>query len=72
MKIKFLLPVLGMFLMAIAFSNNNTSVTDELDQIFVESDNIAFAEGGYSCGPFLWRCTLPNNGGYLYGYVKHG
>lgn len=46
MKKKFLIPILGMFVFAMvfSFSNNANSSNDGIASLFVESDNIAYAE----------------------------
>jgi hypothetical protein len=64
MKKKFLIPIATVFIMALAFSFNNTSSSDNFDVSFIESDNIAFAEGGYSCAPGHWldNCQAPFGG----------
>ena len=61
MKKKFLIPVLGLFTMALAFSfnNNSSSSSEELNGLFVESDNIAFAENPtHDCGTWTNRYCI--------------
>ena len=47
MKKKILIPILGLFTFALlfSFSNNTTSNNDEIISLFIDSDNIAYAEG---------------------------
>jgi hypothetical protein len=65
MKKKFLIPVLGLFVMALAFSFNNSSSSssssDELAGLFINSDNIAFAEG-QQCGYLLNAICVTTSG----------
>ncbi len=50
MKKKFLIPVVGLFVCAMAFSSLGNSSNSEASGLFVESDNIALAEGsGWWC-----------------------
>ncbi len=68
MKKKILIPVLGLFVVALAFSisDNSSSNTEEMSGFFIESDNVAFAEAG-ACVPCPgWYCFY--NGVALYGY----
>jgi hypothetical protein len=52
MKKKFLIPVLGVLAFALAITNSSK---DENNNLFLGTDNIAFAQaelsGGYSCSP---------------------
>ncbi len=72
MKKKILIPVLGLFVAVLTFSfnTNSTSSTEDISSLFVESDNVAMAEGGYSCRPAtFFRCPTPY-GGSIPGYMK--
>ncbi len=61
MKKKFLIPVAGLFMFAMALSFTNSS-NDENDTLFLESDNIAFAESGAGgCITGSGRC-VPGDG----------
>ena len=56
MKKKFLIPIAGVFIMALAFSFNSSSNSENFDVSFIESDNIAFAEVR-NCGYKVdWMC----------------
>jgi hypothetical protein len=52
MKKIFLIPILGIFVFALAITNSSK---DENNNLFLGTDNIAFAKevisGGYSCSP---------------------
>jgi hypothetical protein len=52
MKKIFLIPILGIFVFALAITNSSK---DENNNLFLGTDNIAFAQaelsGGYSCSP---------------------
>ncbi len=72
MKKKFLIPCAAAFMMVLAFSfgsNANTSDT-ESSNLFVESDNIAFAESGGCLYRGSWYCFPPNAPG-KYHHVYH-
>lgn len=71
MKKKFLIPVLTMSVFALVVATN-TSKTD--NNMFIESDNIAFASaelsGGHSCKPSAFSfCPLIGDGNAV-GYKK--
>jgi hypothetical protein len=71
MKKKFLIPIAGVFLMTLAFSfsgNSKSSTNEEMSNLFVSSDNIAFAEGGNCISWFRTVCY--KNGMYWYNQHK--
>ncbi len=50
MKKKFLIPVVGLFVCAMTFSSLGNSSVSTTSGLFIESDNIALAEGnGWWC-----------------------
>lgn len=69
--IKFLIPIVLLFVLTIAFSTTNKSSNSDDIALFVESDNIAYAEGGaYSCiQQTMFKCYLPG-GGYIRRYIR--
>jgi hypothetical protein len=71
MKKKFLIPVLGLFVFAIATTINNPESNNEDLALFVESDNIVYAEGGYTCIPRNWHCPL-NQAHTITSYIRRG
>tara|TARA_B110000093_G_C12839028_1_gene354462 strand:+ start:681 stop:902 length:222 start_codon:yes stop_codon:yes gene_type:complete len=71
MKKKFLIPIAGVFLMTLAFSfsgNSELSSSEEMSNLFVSSDNIAFTESG-NCGSWF-RTVCLKNGTYWYNQYK--
>ena len=69
MKKKILIPILGLFTFALlfSFSNNTTSNNDEIISLFIDSDNIAYAEGGKTCCPRLGSICVSKYG-VMYNY----
>ena len=59
MKKKFLIPLLAVFTMIIVFAFSNVSKSSEaqnINNMFVESDNIAYAETGVCRYRANWVC----------------
>jgi hypothetical protein len=71
MKKKFLIPLLAMFTMAMVFSfsnASNSSQTPDLNSIFIESDNIAYAEIPWCRHRYGSVCVRDSHGYYNYEY----
>jgi hypothetical protein len=67
MRKKFLIPLLAVFTMTMVFTfsnGSNSSQGQEPSSIFVETDNIAFAEGGRCCIYYGWYCINGSSYGY--------
>ncbi len=62
MKKKILVPVLGLFVAVLAFSvsDNLSSTKEDMSSVFIESDNIAFAEGARCVYASGWICCYNN------------
>jgi len=66
MKTKVSIAILGLSVLALAFTINPT--TDKSSDVFVSADNVAFADG-YTCAPKNWSsCKFAT--AYLADYIR--
>jgi hypothetical protein len=68
MKKNSFIAIAVMFIVTVSLTFSNLSYSHDMDEVFVESDNIAYAEGGYTCIPRFGLCSIP--GGSITGYIK--
>jgi hypothetical protein len=57
----------GLLLMTLVFLFSNQSNSEELEGMFLASDNIAYAEGGKTCCPRLGSICVSKYG-VMYNY----